>query len=309
MVYTGPEVGLLPTRGGWLFLGKYGMALQIYIDGKWYPKDEAKVSVFDHGLLYGDGVFEGMRSYGGKVFRMQEHLDRLYDSARAIHLTIPMPPDELAAAVYKTLELNQLTDGYVRLVVTRGVGDLGLNPYLCPKASIIIIADKINLYPAKLYDEGMEIVTASTVRNHPASINPRIKSLNYLGSILAKIEGLKAGCNEALMLNINGEVAECTADNIFLIKQGRIATPHVNAGILDGITRRAVIELAQQAGIPVAETTLTRHDVYVADECFLTGSAAEVIPVIKVDSRPIGNGQVGPITKQLIAAFKALVAK
>ncbi len=285
------------------------MALQIYIDGKWYPKDEAKVSVFDHGLLYGDGVFEGMRSYGGKVFRMQEHLDRLYDSARAIHLTIPMPPDELAAAVYKTLELNHLTDGYVRLVVTRGVGDLGLNPYLCPKASIIIIADKIALYPAKLYDEGMEIITASTVRNHPASINPRIKSLNYLGSILAKIEGLQAGCNEALMLNLNGEVAECTADNIFLIKQGRIATPHVNAGILDGITRRAVIELAQQAGIPVAETTLTRHDVYVADECFLTGSAAEVIPVIKVDSRPIGTGQVGPITKQLIAAFKALVAK
>jgi branched-chain amino acid aminotransferase len=285
------------------------MALKIYIDGKWYTKDEAKVSVFDHGLLYGDGVFEGMRSYGGKVFRMQEHLDRLYDSARAIHLTIPMPPDELAAAVYKTLELNQLTDGYVRLVVTRGVGDLGLNPYLCPKASIIIIADKIALYPAKLYDEGMEIITASTVRNHPASINPRIKSLNYLGSILAKIEGLQAGCNEALMLNLNGEVAECTADNIFLIKQGRIATPHVNAGILDGITRRAVIELAQQAGIPVAETTLTRHDVYVADECFLTGSAAEVIPVIKVDSRPIGTGQVGPITKQLIAAFKALVAK
>jgi len=285
------------------------MSLQIYIDGTWYPKAEAKVSVFDHGLLYGDGVFEGMRSYGGKVFRMQEHLDRLYDSARAIHLTIPMPPDELAAAVYKTLELNHLTDGYVRLVVTRGVGDLGLNPYLCPKASIIIIADKIALYPAKLYDEGMEIITASTVRNHPASINPRIKSLNYLGSILAKIEGLQAGCNEALMLNLNGEVAECTADNIFLIKQGRIATPHVNAGILDGITRRAVIELAQQAGIPVAETTLTRHDVYVADECFLTGSAAEVIPVIKVDSRPIGTGQVGPITKQLIAAFKALVAK
>ena len=285
------------------------MSLQIYIDGTWYPKAEAKVSVFDHGLLYGDGVFEGMRSYGGKVFRMQEHLDRLYDSARAIHLTIPMPPDELAAAVYKTLELNHLTDGYVRLVVTRGVGDLGLNPYLCPKASIIIIADKINLYPAKLYDEGMEIVTASTVRNHPASINPRIKSLNYLGSILAKIEGLQAGFNEALMLNLNGEVAECTADNIFLIKQGRIATPHVNAGILDGITRRAVIELAQQAGIPVAETTLTRHDVYVADECVLTGSAAEVIPVLKVDSRPIGNGQVGPITKQLIAAFKALVAK
>ncbi len=285
------------------------MSLQIYIDGQWFAKEDAKISVFDHGLLYGDGVFEGMRSYGGKVFRMQEHLDRLYDSARSIHLTIPVAPADLEAAVYKTLELNHLTDGYIRLVVTRGVGDLGLNPYLCPKASIIIIADKISLYPAKLYEEGMEIVTASTVRNHPAAVNPRIKSLNYLGSILAKIEGLQAGCNEALMLNLNGEVAECTADNIFLVKNGKIATPHVNAGILDGITRRAVIDLAKEAGIDVAETTLTRHDVYVADECFLTGSAAEVIPVIKVDSRPIGDGKVGPTTKQLIAAFKALVAK
>ncbi|MBL8889761.1 MAG: branched-chain-amino-acid transaminase [Planctomycetaceae bacterium] len=285
------------------------MALQIYIDGQWYAKENAKISVFDHGLLYGDGVFEGMRSYGGKVFRMKEHLDRLYDSARAIFLTIPLSPQAMEEAVYETLRLNGLTDGYVRLVVTRGVGDLGLNPNLCPKASIIIIADKISLYPAKLYEEGMEIVTASTVRNHPAAVNPRIKSLNYLGSILAKIEGLKAGCNEALMLNLNGEVAECTADNIFLVKNGRIATPHVNAGILDGITRRAVIDLAKQAGIEVAETTLTRHDVYVADECFLTGSAAEVIPVIKVDSRPIGTGQVGPLTKQLIQAFKALVAK
>lgn len=285
------------------------MALQIYIDGQWYSKENAKISVFDHGLLYGDGVFEGMRSYAGKVFRMKEHLDRLYDSARAIFLTIPMSPQAMEEAVYETLRLNGLTDGYVRLVVTRGIGDLGLNPNLCPKASIIIIADKISLYPAKLYEEGMEIVTASTVRNHPAAVSPRIKSLNYLGSILAKIEGLKAGCNEALMLNLNGEVAECTADNIFLVKNGRIATPHVNAGILDGITRRAVIDLAKQANIEVAETTLTRHDVYVADECFLTGSAAEVIPVIKVDSRPIGSGLVGPMTKRLIQAFKALVAK
>jgi branched-chain amino acid aminotransferase len=285
------------------------MSLQIYIDGQWYTKENAKISVFDHGLLYGDGVFEGMRSYGGKVFRMQEHLDRLYDSARSIHLTIPMEPKAMEEAVYETLRLNHLVDGYIRLVVTRGVGDLGLNPNLCPKASIIIITDKISLYPPKLYDEGMEIVTASTVRNHPAAVSPRIKSLNYLGSILAKIEGLKAGCNEALMLNLNGEVAECTADNIFLIKDGRLATPHVNAGILDGITRRAVIDLAKEAGLEVAETTLTRHDVYVADECFLTGTAAEVIPVIKVDSRPIGNGLVGPITKQLIAAFKTLVAK
>jgi branched-chain amino acid aminotransferase len=285
------------------------MSLQIYIDGQWYSKENAKISVFDHGLLYGDGVFEGLRSYGGKVFRMKEHLDRLYDSARSIFLTVPITPEVMEAAVYETLRLNNLTDGYVRLVVTRGVGDLGLNPNLCPKASIIIIADKISLYPAKLYDEGMEIVTSSTVRNHPAAVNPRIKSLNYLGSILAKIEGLKAGCNEALMCNLNGEVAECTADNIFLIKNGRLATPHVNAGILDGITRGAVIDLAKAAGIEVAETTLTRHDVYVADECFLTGTAAEVIPVIKVDSRPIGDGRVGPITKQLIAAFKGLVAK
>lgn len=285
------------------------MSLQIYIDGTWYPKEEAKISVFDHGLLYGDGVFEGMRSYGGKVFRMQAHLDRLYESARAIHLTIPMTMEEIEAAVNKTLEMNGLSDGYVRLIVTRGVGNLGLDPYLCPKASVIVIADKISLYPAKLYDEGMEIVTASTVRNHPAAVNPRIKSLNYLGSILAKIEGLKAGCNEALMLNLNGEVAECTADNIFLVKHGELWTPPISAGILDGITRRAVIELARESGLVVHETSLTRHDVYVADECFLTGSAAEVIPVIKVDSRSIGDGRVGSVTKQLIAAFRALVQK
>ena len=285
------------------------MSLQIYIDGTWYPKEEAKISVFDHGLLYGDGVFEGMRSYGGKVFRMQAHLDRLYESARAIHLTIPMTMEEIEAAVNKTLEMNGLSDGYVRLIVTRGVGNLGLDPYLCPKASVIVIADKISLYPTKLYDEGMEIVTASTVRNHPAAVNPRIKSLNYLGSILAKIEGLKAGCNEALMLNLNGEVAECTADNIFLVKHGELWTPPISAGILDGITRRAVIELARESGLVVHETSLTRHDVYVADECFLTGSAAEVIPVIKVDSRSIGDGRVGAVTKQLIAAFRALVQK
>lgn len=285
------------------------MSLQIYIDGTWYPKEEAKISVFDHGLLYGDGVFEGMRSYGGKVFRMQAHLERLYESARAIHLTIPMTMEEIEAAVNKTLEMNGLSDGYVRLIVTRGVGNLGLDPYLCPKASVIVIADKISLYPAKLYDEGMEIVTASTVRNHPAAVNPRIKSLNYLGSILAKIEGLKAGCNEALMLNLNGEVAECTADNIFLVKHGELWTPPISAGILDGITRRAVIELARESGLVVHETSLTRHDVYVADECFLTGSAAEVIPVIKVDSRSIGDGRVGAVTKRLIAAFRALVQR
>lgn len=285
------------------------MSLQIYVDGKMYPKEEAKISVFDHGLLYGDGVFEGMRSYGGKVFRMQDHMVRLYESARAIHLKVPISMQEMEAAVYETLKTNQIVDGYIRLMVTRGPGNLGLDPYQCPKAGIIIIADKITLYPAKYYEEGLEIVTASTIRNHPAALNPRIKSLNYLNNILAKMEGLKAGCIEALMLNSKGEVAECTGDNIFLVKNNRLLTPPIDAGILDGITRRAVIELAREQGVDVAETNLSRHDVYVADECFLTGSAAEVIPVIKVDDRAIGDGKVGPMTKQLISSFKQLVLK
>lgn len=285
------------------------MSLQIYIDGQMFAKEDAKISVFDHGLLYGDGVFEGMRSYGGKVFREPEHLLRLYESARAINLNIPMSMDEMSAAVAQTLKVNQIVDGYIRLIVTRGAGNLGLDPYQCPRPSVIIIADKIALYPAKFYDEGLEIVTASTIRNHPAALNPRIKSLNYLNNILAKMEGLKAGCVEALMLNSKGEVAECTGDNLFLVKNGEIFTPSIDAGILDGITRRAVIELAEAAGITVHQCSLTRHDVYVADECFLTGSAAEVIPVIKIDERPIGDGQVGETTRRLISDFRNLVSQ
>lgn len=283
------------------------MSLKIYISGKFYSKDEAKISVYDHGLLYGDGVFEGMRSYDGKVFRHQDHLERLYASARAICLEIPMSMEEMAAAVEETLEINNIKDGYIRLVITRGSGSLGLDPYQCRVPEIIIIADKITLYPEDFYVKGLEIITASTMRNHPAALNPRIKSLNYLNNILAKIEGLQSGCIEALMLNHKGEVAECTGDNIFIVRKGKLYTPPTDACILEGITRDAVIDLARAAGIEVFETALTRHDIFVADEMFLTGSAAEVIPVIKVDSRKIGEGVPGPMTKDLITRFRKLV--
>ncbi|MCR9292544.1 MAG: branched-chain-amino-acid transaminase [bacterium] len=282
-------------------------SLEVYINGSFYPKQEAKISVYDHGLLYGDGVFEGMRAYGGRIFRLQQHLDRLYESARAILLEIPMGSQDLADAVLETLRRNQLQDAYIRLVVTRGAGTLGLDPDRTSDPQIIIIADKISLYPDEYYQNGLEIVTASTIRNHPAALSPRIKSLNYLNNIMAKIEGKLAGCAEALMLNHKGEVAECTGDNIFIVRRGRLLTPPIDAGILEGITRNAVIELASSEGISVQELSFTRHDIFVAEECFLTGSAAEVIPVIKLDRRPIGNGQVGPITKQLIQAFHGLV--
>lgn len=282
------------------------MSLKIYIAGKYYDKEDAKVSVYDHGLLYGDGVFEGMRSYGGKVFRLTEHLDRLWDSAKAIWLEIPTTKAELAQAVNETLKLNGIVDGYIRLLVTRGAGTLGLDPNRTSHPQIIIIADYIALYPAEFYEKGLEIVTASTIRNHPAALSPRIKSLNYLNNILAKIEGLKAGCVEALMLNQKGEIAECTGDNIFLVKRGEVLTPPIDAGILEGITRNAVIELARASGRTVREIPLTRHDVYVADECFLTGSAAEVIPVVKVDNRTIGAGLPGPVTKELKTRFHEL---
>ena len=281
-------------------------SLKVYINGELLEKDEAKISVFDHGLLYGDGVFEGMRSYGGKVFRLEQHLDRLWNSAQAIWLEIPLSREEMAAAVSQTLAANGIKDGYIRLVVTRGVGTLGLDPNRCSQPQIIIITDKIELYPEDFYRNGLEIVTASTLRNHPAALNPRIKSLNYLNNILAKIEGLKAGCIEALMLNHKGEVAECTGDNIFLVRDGVLQTPPLDAGILEGITRDAVIELAGEANIEVREMSLTRHDVYIADECFLTGSAAEVIPVVKIDSRTIGSGQPGHITRDLIQRFRKL---
>ncbi len=283
------------------------MSLQIYINGQFFDKENAKISVYDHGLLYGDGVFEGMRAYSGVVFRLAEHLTRLYESARAIQLKIPMETAALTNAVNATLAKNNLQDAYIRLVVTRGAGSLGLDPNKTSDPQVIIIADSISLYPAEFYDKGLPIITASTIRSHPAALSPRIKSLNYLNNIMAKIEGLQAGCVEALMLNHKGEVAECTGDNIFIVKHGRLLTPPKDAGILEGITRNAVIELAKIAGIPTEETSLTRHDIFVADECFLTGSAAEVIPVVTIDSRSIGNGQVGPITKQLLAAFKALV--
>jgi branched-chain amino acid aminotransferase len=285
------------------------MPLQIYIAGKLYDKEDAKISVYDHGLLYGDGVFEGMRSYSGKVFRLAEHLDRLWDSAQAIWLTIPMTKDEMAKAVYDTLRVNGIEDGYIRLVVTRGAGSLGLDPNRTSHPQVIIITDHIALYPREFYEKGLELVTASTMRNHPAALSPRIKSLNYLNNILAKIEGLKAGCVEALMLNHKGEVAECTGDNIFLIAKGELLTPPIDAGILEGITRNAVMEIAREAGIVTREISLTRYDVYVADECFLTGSAAEVIPVVKVDNRLIGAGVPGPITQDLIRRFHELTRR
>jgi len=281
-------------------------SLQIYINGALYDKEDAKISVYDHGLLYGDGVFEGIRSYGGKVFHMDDHLDRLWNSAKAIILEIPMGKAEMAKAIQDTLEVNKIKDGYIRVVVTRGAGTLGLDPNRCSNPQVIIITDRIALYPAELYEKGLEIITVSTVRNHPAALNPRIKSLNYLNNILAKIEGVQAGCIEALMLNCKGEVAECTGDNIFIVRQGRLLTPPLDACILEGITRDVVIDLARQAGIAVLETPLTKHDVYIADECFLTGTAAELVPVVKVDSRPIGSGAPGSLTRDLMTRFHKL---
>ena len=270
---------------------------------------DAKISIYYHGLLYGDGVFEGMRSYGGKVFRMQEHLDRLWESAHSLWLKIPISQEQMAAAVNETLKANGIKDGYIRLLVTRGVGTLGLDPNRCGEPGIVIITDHIALYPAEVYEKGLEIVSVSTIRNHPAALSPRIKSLNYLNNILAKIEGLKAGCVEALMLNIKGEVAECTGDNIFLVKGGVLLTPPLDAGILAGVTRGAVIELAAERHIETRQIPLTKHDVYIADECFLTGTAAEVVPVVKVDNRTIGSGTPGPVTRDLKERFQALARR
>jgi len=282
------------------------MPLKVYINGRLLDREDAKISVYDHGLLYGDGVFEGLRSYSGKVFRLEQHLDRLWNSARAICLEIPLPREALARAIQDTLSANDLRDGYIRLIVTRGAGTLGLDPNHTSNPQVIIITDHIALYPEEHYRRGLEIVTASTIRNHSQALSPRIKSLNYLNNILAKIEGLKAGCIEALMLNHKGEVAECTADNIFVVRRGVLLTPSNEAGILEGITRDAVIELARQSGREVRETPLTRHDIYIADECFLSGTGAEVIPVVKLDDRPIGAGIPGPVTRDLIERFHRL---
>ena len=283
------------------------MARIIFMNDRLVPEDEAKVSVFDHGLLYGDGVFEGLRSYSGRVFRLDAHLDRLWASARAICLEIPLAKAAVAKAVNDTLAANKLVDGYVRLVVTRGAGSLGLDPNRTKNPQVIVIADTISLYPREFYEQGLKIVTAATQRVQSAALSPRIKSLNYLNNIMAKLEGLRAGCVEALMLNHKGEVAECTGDNVFVVRSGVLLTPPPDAGILEGITRNAVMELARAAGIDCREATLTRHDLYTADECFLTGTAAEVIPVVDIDGRTIGAGTPGPITKQLTTAFHALV--
>jgi len=283
------------------------MSQQIYINGEYFSKDDAKISVYDHGLLYGDGVFEGMRIYSGKVFRLQQHLMRLWESAISIGLVIPITPEQMTKDVNQTVSNNRLDDGYIRLVVTRGSGSLGLDPNRCADPQVIIIADKIALYPDELYQNGLELVTAATIRNHPAALSSRIKSLNYLNNIMAKMEGMNAGCVEALMLNHKGEVAECTGDNIFIVKGGQLITPPIDAGILEGITRNAVLELAAEAEIDACEVSLSRHDIYTADECFLTGSAAEVIAAVKLDGRTIGNGKPGPVTKQLNQAFRKLV--
>ena len=278
----------------------------VYVDGRFYPKDEARVSVFDHGFLYGDGVFEGIRAYGGRVFRLGEHLRRLYDSAKAIMLDIPLDSAQLEGVVLEACRRNGLRDGYVRLVVSRGKGDLGLDPRKCPRPTIVCIADTIALYPPELYDQGMRVMTVATRRNGVESLNPRIKSLNYLNNILAKVEANQAGYAEVLMLNEQGLVVECTGDNIFIVRGRRLLTPPAWVGILEGITRGAVMEVAAAAGLEVREEVFTRLDVWTADECFLTGTAAEAIPVVECDGRAIGTGRPGPVTADLIRRFRAL---
>lgn len=282
--------------------------MKIYMNGELLDKKDAKVSVFDHGYLYGDGVFEGIRIYHGKVFKLKEHIDRLYDSAKAIMLDIPISKEEMIQATLTTCKENNLYDkGYIRLIVSRGVGDLGLNALICKEPMVVIIASTISLYPEEFYEKGFEIITVPTRRNISEALNPRIKSLNYLNNVLAKIEALHCGYQEAVMINQQGYVSECTGDNIFYIKDNVIITPCKSMGILEGITRNVVIELAQKEGLEVREEVFTRYSLYTADECFLTGSAAEVVPVINIDGRVIGEGKVGLLTKKIISLFGSYV--
>ncbi len=281
--------------------------MKIYIDGKYYERDEAKISVFDHGLLYGDGVFEGIRVYSGKIFKLKEHVERLFESAKALMLDIAMTRAEMSSAVDEAVRMNALNDGYVRLVVTRGKGDLGLNPFLCPKSTVIIIADTIQLYPKEYYSAGISIITSSLRRTPADSLDPRIKSLNYLNSIQAKIEAVNAGCLEAVMLNREGLVTECTGDNIFIFRKGILTSPSSVFGSLDGITRQTVLELAAKADIPCGESAITLFDLYNSEECFLTGSGAELIPVTKIDGRTICDGKPGPVFRRLSELFSEAV--
>jgi len=277
--------------------------MKVWINNKLVDESEAKISVFDHGLLYGDGVFEGIRVYDGNVFELEAHIRRLYESAKVIRLEVSITKKELIKAVEKTVNANEIIDGYIRLIATRGIGNLGLNPFVCENASLIIIADSIQLYPEELYEKGMKLISATTVRSHPLSLPPQVKSLNYLNNIMAKIEAIDADVPEAIMYNTEGFVAEATGDNVFTVKNGVLYTPPIQAGTLEGITRNIVIRLAKEEGIPAAETNLTRFDLYVCDELFLTGTAAEVIGVIEIDGRVIGDGKPGAITMKLKNKF------
>ena len=279
------------------------MALKIWLDGKLVDEADAKITVFDHGLLYGDGVFEGIRVYNGRIFELEAHIKRFFESAKVIRLDVPMGKDKLISAIKKTAEANGVIDGYIRLVVTRGVGTLGINPFVCEGARLFIIADNIQLYPEELYEKGMKIISATTVRNHPLAIPPQIKSLNYLNNILAKIEALDNDVPEAIMYNHEGYVAEATGDNVFIVKNGVVYTPPIEAGALEGITRGVVIKLAKEENLQVIEKNLTRFDLYVCDEFFLTGTAAEVIGIVEIDGRVIGDGKPGPYTRLLRKKF------
>jgi branched-chain amino acid aminotransferase len=280
--------------------------LLIYLDGQIVSESEAKVSVFDHGLLYGDGIFEGIRFYNGRVFRLEQHIRRLYDSAKSILLNIPLTPEEMIKATCDTVRANNLRDGYIRLVITRGVGPMGLSPFKCPQPSVIIIASSITLYPKEAYENGLTMATCATRRPRHDILSPLVKSLNYLNNVMAKVEALQAGAEEGLMLNDTGLVAECTGDNIFVVRDGTITTPPLTAGALNGITRGVVFDIAKELGIPIRDAEMSRHEIYTADECFLTGTAAEVIAAVKLDQRPIGDGRPGPITQRIIARFREL---